>query len=362
MYILSKILAREWFSSLLGSIIVLFLLITVGDIVNGFLRDIEPGHIFVEYILKLPELMGKALPICSLLASLFAVNKLKGHSELMAILSAGYSTKRIYGLILACSLLVGSAQFINLGFVQPYANNIKRRNFEKSQKYESKYVAKSQIGPSGLMWYKTVDYFVSFGAFDNRNNRLKNISIYFFNNKNVVTKVLKAHTANFLDGQWELLDVSVIDLLESLNFPKQEEHSSYRLKIDETPRDFDQFKSDITTLNFFKFYRFIQNLAKTGINTSEYTVMLYEKLSLSVICIIFALFPLSSVFMPNRRSLSMAKSIILTLIFSIVFWFIYSTVIAMGLSEKLPPLIATMGLPLVFIIYISFIFYRNRTL
>lgn len=362
MFILSKIIAKEWFKALLASLVVLFLLITVGDIVNGFLRNLPPSRVFMEYALKLPEMMGKILPICSLLASLFALNKLKAHSELMAILAAGFSAKKIYVLVLGCSMFVGLVQFVNLGYLQPFANEIKRQQFEKSRKNESKYVAKSQVGASGLLWYKTKDYFVSFSAFDNRHNSLQNISVYFFNSKNILTKVLKASKANFHEKYWQLFNVTVIDLLESLNFPKLRRHQEYQLSIEETPRDFDQFKSDITTLNFFTFYRFIINLGKTGINTTEYRVMLYEKISLTLICIVFALFPVSGVFNPNRRSSSAAKSIVFTLIFSIVFWLVYSSVIALGFSEKIPPLVATMSIPLIFVAYIGLIYYRNRTL
>lgn len=362
MFIISKVIAKEWFKALFGALIILFLLITIGDIVNGFLLGLTPSHVFIEYSLKLPEMLGKILPICSLLASLFAFNKLKAHSELMAILSAGFSVKRIYGLILLCSLSIAFLQFLNLGFIQPLANEIKRKQFEKSRKDESKYIAKSQIGASGLLWYKTKDYFVSFSAFDNKQNSLQNISIYFFNSKNILTKILKADRANFFDEYWDLVNVSIVDFLESLSFPKFESHESYKLDINETPADFDQFKSDITTLDFFTFYRFISNLTKTGINTTEYKVMLYEKVSLTLICIVFALFPVSGVFNPNRRSSSAAKSIVFTLIFSIVFWLVYSSVIALGFSEKLPAIVATMSIPVIFIGYISVVYYRNRTL
>ena len=212
------------------------------------------------------------------------------------------------------------------------------------------------------MWYKTKDYFVSFSAFDNKQNFLQNISIYFFNSKNILTKILKANRATFAGERWKLENVSEIDLLESLNFPKFISHEAYELKIEESPKDFDQFKSDITTLDFFTFYRFIGNLSRTGINTTEYKVMLYEKISLTLICVVFALFPVSGVFNPNRRSSSAAKSIVFTLIFSIVFWLVYSSVLALGYSEKIPAIVATMSIPIVFICYVAIVYRRNRAL
>ena len=112
----------------------------------------------------MPSLMGKMLPICGLLASLTAINKLKNQAELMAILAGGFSAAKIYKLFLSCSLLIALIQFLNLGYIVPAANKIKRKEFEKSRKNESKYLARSQIGQTGYIWYKTDNYFTSFKA------------------------------------------------------------------------------------------------------------------------------------------------------------------------------------------------------
>ena len=111
MSLLAKIIVKEWTKSLLGAMIILFLLISIGDIINGFLRNFTVDRIIIEYLLKLPDLTGKMLPISALLASLFSVNKLKSQSELMAILAGGYSAQMIYRLILICS--VSLATFID---------------------------------------------------------------------------------------------------------------------------------------------------------------------------------------------------------------------------------------------------------
>jgi len=363
MFILSKIIAKEWFKSLLGAIVVLFILITVGDIVNGFLRGYEARRVLLEYILKMPELMSKLIPICSLLATLFSLNKLKGHSELVAILAGGYSAAKIYFLILCCSLSVATFQFINLGYIVPNANKIKRSQFEKSQRNESKYLARSRIGGAGLLWYKSSNYFTSFSAFDRINKELKNISIYFYNKEGKLESIYKSKTASYKkDNQWKLKEITIMTYLDGESFPQITKKHEILVNLKERPLDFGQFESDITTLNYFDLSRFISKLNNTGINSSEYKIMLYEKLSLSLICIIFALFPAAGVFSPNRRSSSFGKSVVFTLIFTIAFWGVYSAVIALGNSGKLPPLIATMGIPFIFVIYIVWTYQQQRKL
>tara|TARA_B100001971_G_scaffold213155_1_gene245661 strand:- start:262311 stop:263402 length:1092 start_codon:yes stop_codon:yes gene_type:complete len=363
MFLLSQIISKEWFKALFGSIVVLFLLITVGDIINGFMRGYGFNYIILNYFLKLPDLLGKLLPIACLISSLFSLNKLKNQSELMAILSSGFSAGRIYLLVLMCSVVIAFFQVINLGFIQPKANKIKRAEFEKSRKQESKYLARSKVGRSGLLWYKSGNYFTSFQAFDRDRNALKNIKIYFQNNKGHLQQVYEAKNATFVqENQWELSEVKILSLLDDKIYPTLQVKDKMIIPLKEVPEDFDQFESDITTLPILDLAAFVSRLEQTGINTSEYKVMLYEKLSLAFICIVFSLFPVAIVFKPNRRADGFGKNVIFTLFFTVVFWLLYTSAVSMGTQGKVPPLLATMGIPIIFLTYIGFVFNKNRSL
>jgi lipopolysaccharide export system permease protein len=363
MFFLTKIIIREWFKALIGALIVLFLLVSIGDIINGFLQNYPARRIFIEYFLKLPDLASKMLPISSLLATLFSVNKLKSQNELMAILAASYSSKRIYQLIILCSLSVAAAQFLNLGYVIPAANKIKRQEFEKSRKSESKYLARSTIGTSGLIWYKTDDYFVSFKAFDSKHSTLKDVTIYFISDDNKLDSIYKSKSAKFLDDKkWELTNIGIIQDLDSNTFPTSTSAKNLIINLNEKPADFGQFESDITTLNIFELGNFIDRLRETDINSAEYEVMYYDKISLALICIIFSLFPAAGVFTPNRRSAGFGKSIVITLLFSIFFWGLHAGGLSLGNNGKLPAVLATLGIPGIFGVYIFSIFFKNRTL
>lgn len=363
MSLIARIIAQEWFKALIGAIIVLFLLVSVGDIVNGFLRNLSADRVIVEYLLKLPDLTSKMLPISALLASLFAINKMKTHSELMAVLAGGFSAKFIYRLILLCSFSVALLQFLNLGFIIPTANKIKRAEFEKSRKNESKYLARSKIGKGGLIWYKTDNYFTSFKAYDRKNNELKDVTVYNINKDGELESIYHGNSATYLEKkQWRLNQITLVKNLDVKAFPESATDKEYVIKLDEEPTDFGQFESDITTLNFFDLKRFINRLQSTDINTTEYEIMYYEKISLVFICIIFSLFPLSGIFNPNRRAAGFGKNVLITLLFSIFFWGIHTSTISMGNNEKLPVLIATLAIPTIFSILILGTFIKNRQL
>lgn len=361
MMILSRLIVTEWFKSLLAAITVLFLLISTADLINGFLQGKEVTRVLLEYSLKMPDLMGKMFPICSMVATLFSLNKLKGHSELISILAAGYSYLRIYSLIAICALSVVLLQFFNLGVAEPYANKIKRQEIQKSQKSEGKYLTRSLEG--GRFWYKTQNYFASFSFFDRKKNSLHNLEIYFFTPEYKSQKIIHARQANFSEeGKWLLHRVTLLSSLDGINFPIESFEPTKIIKLEETPQDFGEFEADLTTLNIFKLRQFISKLARTGLNIAEYEIIIFNKFFLSFVCLVFALIPVSTIFNPNRRSSSFGKNVVLTLLVTVVFWVLYSSTVALGNSGTLRPVLATGLIPSMFFLYVIWTYWKNRKL
>jgi lipopolysaccharide export system permease protein len=362
MLILSHLIVKEWFKSLVGAVTVLFLLISTADLINGFLQGKDAMRVLLEYALKMPDLMGKMFPICCLVATLFSLNKLKGHAELISILAAGYSYRKIYFLIATCALSVVVLQFLNLGFIEPFANKIKRQEIQKSRKSEGKYLTRSSI-EGGRFWYKTQAYFASFAYFDRRTKSLRDLEIYFYSPEYNGQKIIQASNAFFISsGLWSLTNVTQLSSLDTPTFPLQSGTSSLNLKLTESPEDFGEFEADLTTLNFLKLRQFIKRLKKTGINIAEYEILLLNKLFLSLVCLVFALIPVSTIFHPNRRSDSFGKNVVLTLLFTIAFWVLYSGAIAFGNNGSVNPWLATGIIPSLFFCLVMWTYWKNRNL
>lgn len=362
MLILSSLIVKEWFKSLVGAVTVLFLLITTADLINGFLQGKDALRVFLEYSLKMPDLMGKMFPICCLVATLFSLNKLKGQSELISILAAGYSFRKIYLLIGLSALSVVALQFLNLGFIEPFANKIKRQEIQKSRRSEGKYLTRSSLD-GGKFWYKTPSYFASFSYFDRKENALRDIELYFFSPQHSSEKILHATSATFLgSGRWLLSGVRQLSSLESKTFPMESRQAEMTVNLTEEPEDFGEFEADLTTLNFFKLRQFISRLSKTGINVAEYEILLLNKFFLSFVCLVFALLPVSTIFNPNRRSSSFGKNVVFTLLVTVVFWVLYSSAVAFGNSGSLPPLVATGIVPSIFLAFVVRTYLKHRKL
>lgn len=362
MLLLSRMIVKEWFKSLVGAVTVLFLLISTADLINGFLQGKDTSRVFLEYALKMPDLMGKMFPICCLVATLFSLNKLKGHAELISILAAGFSYRKIYFLIGTCALTVVGVQFLNLGFIEPFANKIKRQEIEKSRKSEGKYLTRSSM-EGGRFWYKTENYFASFAYFDRRSKTLQDLEIYFFSAVHTSVKIIKATKATFVgDGKWSLTGVKELSALDTVTFPMESKKDEFVMKLNEEPEDFGEFEADLTTLNFVSLAKFIKRLSKTGINIAEYEILLLNKVFLSFVCLVFALLPVSAIFNPNRRSDSFGKNVVQTLLVTVAFWVLYSSSIAFGNSGTLTPWVATGLVPFGFLLFVLNTYFKNRKL
>jgi lipopolysaccharide export system permease protein len=255
-----------------------------------------------------------------------------------------------------------TVQFLNLGFLEPMANSYKRQEISKSKKSEGRYLTRSSL-EGGRFWYKSKNYFASFSFFDRRSRSLKDFEIYFFNTDHKSSRILKSKEAKYLSGQkWALSNVVELNGLDDEIFPQETRNDQIEVSLAEVPEDFGEFESDLTTLTFFKLRQFVNRLSKTGINVSEYQIILMNKIFLSFICLVFALLPVSSIFNPNRRSDSFGKNVILTLLTTVSFWVLYSSAVAFGNSGTLPPWLATGIVPFAFFGFVIWTYLRNRKL
>lgn len=362
MTLLTRLIVKEWFKSLFGSLAALLLLVTTADIINGFLQGKDAARVLLEWSLKMPDLTGKIIPITCLLATLFSLNRLKTNNELIAVLSSGYSTLRANVIIGLCALLMVGLQFANLGFLEPYANRVKRQEITKSQKSEGKYLTRSVID-GGQFWFKSKEYFATFLSFDKRASALLQIRFYFFSEDNLATKIITADRAVFQEGHtWRLENERVISDLEGSRFPELKSAPQSEIVLNETPADFGEFESDLTTLPWFSLREFIAKIAPTGINTSEYQVLLHQKVALSFLCLVFALVPMAGLYKPNRRNDSFGKNVAFALILTVLFWLLFSGSLTYGQNGKIPAWLAAYMIPSLFFLQSVWGFWRNRKL
>lgn len=365
MPIIRKLVVKSWFTYFSGSFLTLTLLLTIANLITGFLRlNVTPMEVIFNHILEMPSHLKLLTPVSCLAASLFSTNKLKNTSELTAIFASGYSRKDYAFDVILCALTVAFLQFLTSSFLQPYAKSKRdlliTNSETKFRNLKAKGLMSSTIS-SGKMWFKSENTLMSFSTYDKKNSILYDLSVYTLDNDKV-TDIEYTPKATFVGGIWMGSNVKILNSLNQENFSIPNYKNASAIKIRQTPKDFNQIESDITTLNLFFLWQYIYKLYKNGININEYLVLFLESFSTSLICIVFSLFALSGIFSPNRRNNKFGQTVALTLFFIIVYWLISSYFIELGKSSKLHPILATFTVPVLFILYTGNFFYKNRKL
>ena len=361
-----KLIISEWFKFFFAALLVLLLILSVANLISGFLRsNVTPQEVLFNHLLELPANLKLIVPVSCLVASLFSINKLKNRNELTAIFAGGYSRKRFIRDIVSAAATVALVQLLISSYIEPFAKANRHMLIKdgeaKFRNLKSKGLRASTIG-SGKIWYKAENYFFSFSAFDRYSDTMSGVTAYFFDREHKLSQLITGEKVKFIKDKWIIDNGNALFNLNNDLFPKENDLTNAILPIKETPDDFKQIEADITTLNIIKLGMYIRKLSAGGININEYLVMFLEKFSTPIICIIFSMVASISMFNPNRRNSSFGKSLGLIFVFTLLYWLVNSYFIEMGKSSKINPYLAVFSVPLLFSLFLTGFFFLHKRL
>lgn len=362
-----KLILKEWLIFFLGAVFILLMVLSLGHILNGLLKaSNEFRTILIDLALEIPNFLIRIFPVSCLIASLFSINKLKNRNELTAIFASGFSRRQFVVTIGSVGALVGITLFFINGYLVPYTKNKQSMMIDThpsiANKAKTSTVSINAL-KTGKIWFKGPDYFFSYSSFDAQRNSLMHLTLYLFDQTYKLSEQITAERADFVNNTtWKLKRVTHVTNLENKTFPSIKIFPERLYQLRETISDFKKINADISTLNIWKLWDYIAVLRNNGINDSEYFVTFLDKFSSGFTCLVLAVLASIALFDPNRRNSSFGKNIVFVLGFTFFYWFIYSYFITLGQTSKLPALLATFGVPLVFVIYLGIYFIYHRKL
>ncbi len=351
MHLISRFVLKQWLKSFISSAGVLLLLILAADFINALLQGYSSERIYYDFIVKMPSLFTKVIPITAMTATLFSLNNLKSHSELMAIMATSFNFKNFYYLFGVCALFISLFQFTLTGFIEPAMKKIRFENFKNDGK-EAKLVARSTVGKSTLTWIKSKDYFSSFLYYDSTIKRIIEPTFYYINDQGILTKKIVSQYADHVNQKkWKLINLHTTQNLDKEEFSIAHKKEDLVVELNESEKDFSHFESNLETLNIVKYYKFIKSIEGKGVTIRESLLKVHDKISISLICLLFCFLPMTSLLTPNKRNSSFGKNVAYTVIIALSYWFLYSTLLSYGKGGKIPVLIAAYALPFILALY-----------
>jgi lipopolysaccharide export system permease protein len=342
------------------------MVLSLGHVLTGLLKATnELKTIFYNLLLEIPTFLVRIFPVSCLVASLFSINKLKSRNELTAIFASGFSRRQFVISIGIIGAFIGLILFFINGYLVPYTKHqlAIQRNSQSPENISQTGSVSINTSSSGKIWFKGQSHFLSYSLFDGKTNTVYDLTLYYFNNEFKFSEQVSAVSAKFIEGStWKFIKGIHVTNLENKTFPEQNYFNEKNFDLKETLGDFQKINADISTLNIWRLYDYILILRQNGINDSEYYVTFLDKFSSAFICLILSILASVALFNPNRRNSSFGTNIAFVLSFTFIYWFIYSYFIQLGQISKIPAVVATFGVPSIFIIYIFFYFIYHRKL
>jgi len=346
---LSRYVLGKWITYFIIAFIALFSLAVLGDIVNNVLRNkLTYLQILEQLILNSSMVMGKAFPVSCVLASLFLLNNLKLHSELVALLASGYSMLRLSMVCLLAGILVACFQLINLGFWGPSLVGRSQAFKMNSEQDNAAVISNNKI------WIKHRNYFGSYHFFDHSTGTIIQPNFFFYNDNFKPVRFISASKAIFRgENHWDFIQALTVSNLDKSQFPTVERTEVLPLPLYETPETLSGFMADLRSLNIVYLYSFLNHVSNAGINLIPYYLELYSHLSQSLLCVILTLFPFAFPMGLSSREQSSGRSLIFGLIMSA--FFLAASLISVSLLQWMhfPPSLSTLTFPVLVIAFLG---------
>lgn len=276
---LDKYIMKKYLSTFAFTIVMITMIAIAIDFfekVDKFLKDtVTTQEIVMDYYLNfIPWINGLLWPIFVLISVIFFTSRMASDSEIVAMLSAGMSYRRIMRPFIMSALILSSMLWVGKNYLIPQCTKIKNEFTSEHLKHSSK-----QTLDDNTHFYLNPDEKVYIRYFRKSDSTAQNFRLERFDNDQL-TFVLKARKLRFLTppNNWRLEDFEY----RKINGMNEELLLSNGGKLDTvfnfTPGDFIRYTNQMEMMTTTDLKAFIQQEQERGIDTAKkYKTELYSR-------------------------------------------------------------------------------------
>ena len=317
---------------------VTFLFYCFGIVLNlfeeiEFFKDSE-ASIFTPLFLTslyIPGLIIQLLPFIIFITSLKFIVDIRNNRDLLTLKILGYSNFKIFFVFAFTSFLLG---WMILFFMNPITS-IMSKYYEKTKGNYSKDIEHLATFNKNGLWIKEVldDGQRIISASKYVENKLKNITIYNFDNNYNLTEKIFSKSADIKNKNWLLKEVLILKISdgssEKKNLEFLEINSIYTYdKITNLYKNFDTLSFNDLLFNY-------QNLLNQGYNKIFLDQSFHSMLSMPFF--LFIMTALASILiMSTLKRSNNFRLIIVGLITCVIIYYLKDLSIALGQTNRIP--------------------------
>jgi len=298
----------------------------------NFFKDFDIGILVpvMMSILIVPNVLYTLLPFIILLSSIWLFLKLIKTDEVIAMKTSGFSNFSV--ILVPCIVAFLLGIFVVVA-VNPITSLLveKYENIKASYHTDKEYLA--AINANGI-WIKEKNNEIKsiIRSSSLKNNRLENVSIYQFDENNILISRMEAESADIRKVTWILKNVK--EYIKNENFI----HDEYDELKYTSIYDINKIRSlysNLDTISFWKIQDQIEILQKRGYSTKEMQGKFQKAIS-------FPFFLMSMVLLAGVFTLGMKYRgsnwlyILIAIVACVIIYYCNYFSLALGKTEKIP--------------------------
>lgn len=344
---LSRYLARQFVTWILGMLLVLVLVLQTLDLLgeSGKILGVPgngQGELWHYIALRVPQLIQRFLPYSVLLATIITLATLNQNSEVIAMKAAGLSAHQVLAPLLASAAVVSLLSFgFNERVVTRATATLKAWQAQNYGPIPRDSGVRANVylrdGPNILM----AGTVTGSGAAI----RMTNVTWYRRDAGGMVLEQLRAPTASFAAPGWKLDNPQRFDVASTAS----ERLPSRVVAQEVTPDQVAISKVDADGEDAFTLYHSIQELKAAGRRTSELEGKWWHKFSGPLSALLMPLLGAVAAFGLARSGALLVRAI-MGMALGFAYFVVDNAALAMGNFGGYPPLVAAWGPFLLFML------------
>lgn len=292
--------------------------------------DLIVAGLFV--ILSLPRDIEQFFPMATLLGGLIGMGLLASNSELIVMQASGMSKWNIIQSAMKCAVVMVCGILLIGEYVTPLSE-------AKAKQIRTDALSGGQVFTANkTVWTKDGSDFVSIGNVFNQEN-LGDVTIYQFDEDLVLTQIIAAKRASFVEESWALQDVQI-------TYFNAEKISTNRISLTEWKAALTPDKLSVATvkpeaLSIQGLYEYVDYLQNNQQDSSRYELAMWRKILQPVSVCVMLLMAFSFVF-GSLRSTTMGSRIIVGTLTGFSFFIANEVFGPFALVYNLPPIMGAL--------------------
>lgn len=346
MTIISRYLVKTYLGMIatcMSAFIAIYLVIDFLERIGRFGRAGVPLQSSLLYFAcKTPEIITQTVPMAVLMGTILSIGALARNSEITAMRSSGVSLVQIGRPLIATAAIISTVLLFMQEFVVPQANEKVRyiNQVLVEKKGTETFFRRNNI------WHRSGNLIMQAKLFEPSRQTLRGITIWELDKRLTPLARLDAPSATPVGDEWNLVDVTRLDLRQSGSVPPDK---IARLKLDLNLQlaDLKVVAKSADDMGFIALWQYCESLSDGGYDTTRYRTLLHAKLSLPFAALVMAFLgiPFS---LRDGRSSGIGIGIGISIVIGFGYFILNALLLSLGQAGALYPLVAAWAANLIF--------------